>query len=206
MTGFYLDAGELKALAERVGATERQMVSAYNRALKRTLAKYRKEALTLMLEQTGAKDKKRLQERVRAYGHRLALTATRPGTGKLWFGLNAISVSMLKGRIIAPEARERQRDPRGRFIPVGGARGVTFAPAATSLPTLSFPDSFVGIVNGRRSIWQRNRSNHFVKEAAVPVYGPANRAIRADLYQEMNDDLLKRFEQDLRGRIAGGVK
>lgn len=205
MTGFYLDAGELKALAERVGATESQMSGAYNRALKRTLGKYRKDALALMLKHTGARDAKKLKERVRGYAYRMALTEEKPGEGKLWFGLNAIPVSMLEGRIIGQEARERSRDNRGRFIPMG-ARGVTFEPAGEGLPTLSFPDSFIGIVRGRRSIWQRSRNHDFVNEAAVPIHVPVNRAIKADLYQEMNAELLRRFEQDIKGRIVAGIK
>ena len=206
MTGFYLDAGELKALAEQLGATPAQMSGAYNRALKRTLNKYRKIALDLMMEQTGAKNKKAIQRRVRTYGQRLALTAEKPGQGKLWFGLNSLPVSMLEGRIVGKEERQRPRDYRGRFVRLGGARGATFEPAASSLPTLSFPDSFVGIVKGRRSIWQRNRSNKYVNEATVPVYEPVTRAVSDDLYQEMNAELLKRFEQDIRGRIAAGIK
>lgn len=58
MTGFYLDAGELKALAEQLGATPAQMSGAYNKALRGTLAKYRRQALQLMMAQTGGKDKK----------------------------------------------------------------------------------------------------------------------------------------------------
>lgn len=205
MTGFYLDAGELKALAERVGATPSQMSGAYNKALRGTLAKYRREALALMMAQTGGKDKKALQRRVKVFGQRLALTAAAPGQGKLWFGLNALPVSAVKGRMEAPPQPIRRRDARGRFIRMTGARGITFTPESPQLATLSFPNSFIGIVRGRESIWQRN-GRGFVHEATVPIYGPVRRAVSDDLYREMNAELLRRFEQDMRGRIAGGIK
>lgn len=205
MTGYYIDAGELRALAERVGATSAQMSGAYNRALKRTLAKYRKEALQLMLAQTGAKDKKVLQRRVKTFSQRLALTAVKPGEGKLWLGLNALPVSALKGRMTAPPPQTRRRDARGRFVRVSGSRGATFTPSSAQIATLSFPDSFIGIVRGRESIWQRN-GRGFVHEATVPIYGPVRRAVSDDLYKEMNAELMRRFEQDMRGRIAGGIR
>ncbi|NEG58190.1 hypothetical protein [Pantoea agglomerans] len=204
MSGFYLDAGELRALAERLGATPAQMTGAYNRALRGTLAKYRREALALMMEQTGGKDKKALQRRVKTFSQRLAMTAVAPGQGRLWFGLNPMPVSALRGRMDAPEQPERQRDARGRFVRMNGARGATFTPASPQLATLSFPDSFIGIVRGRESIWQRD-GRGFVREATVPVYGPVRRAISDDLFSEMNDELLRRFEQDMKGRIAGGI-
>lgn len=205
MTGFYLDAGELKALAERVGATPAQMSGAYNKALRGTLAKYRREALTLMMARTGGKDKKALQRRVKVFGQRLGLTAAAPGQGKLWFGLNALPVSAVKGRMEAPPQPTRRRDARGRFIRITGARGVTFAPESPQFATMSFPDSFIGIVRGRESIWQRN-GRGFVHEATVPIYGPVRRAVSDDLYQEMNAELLRRFEQDIKGRIVAGIK
>jgi hypothetical protein len=205
VTGFYLDAGELKALAEQLGATPAQMSGAYNKALRGTLAKYRREALTLMMAQTGGKDKKALQRRVKVFGQRLALTAAAPGQGKLWFGLNALPVSSVKGRKEAPPQPSRRRDARGRFIRMSGARGITFTPESPQLAALSFPDSFIGIVRGRETIWQRN-GRGFVHEATVPIYGPVRRAVSDDLYQEMNAELLKRFEQDMRGRIAGGIR
>ncbi|MBE3510109.1 hypothetical protein [Enterobacter cloacae complex sp. I2] len=205
MTGFYLDAGELKALAERVGATSAQMSGAYNKALRGTLAKYRREALNLMMAQTSAKDKKALQRRVKTFGQRLALTSAAPGQGKLWFGLNALPVSAVKGHMEAPAQPARRRDARGRFVRINGARGATFTPGSSQLATFSFPDSFIGIVRGRESIWQRN-GRGFVHEATVPIYGPVRRAVSDDLYREMNDELLKRFEQDMKGRIAAGIK
>lgn len=205
MTGYYIDAGELRALAARLGATPAQMSGAYNKALRGTLAKYRRQALKLMMKQTGAADKDAIKRRVKTFSQRLALTAVKPGEGKLWFGLNALPVSALKGQMKAPPAPERQRDARGRFIRVTGVRGATFTPASSELATLSFPASFIGIVRGRESIWQRD-GRGFVHEATVPVYGPVRRVISDDLYGEMNSELLRRFEQDLRGRIAGGVK
>lgn len=205
MTGYYIDAGELRALAERVGATSAQMSAAYNKALRGTLAKYRRQALSLMMKQTGAADKNAVKRRVKTFSQRLMLSAVKPGEGKLWFGLNALPVSALKGQMEAPLATERRRDARGRFVRATGARGATFNPASPELATLSFPASFIGIVRGRQSIWQRD-GRGFVHEATVPVYGPVRRAISDDLYGEMNSELLRRFEQDLRGRIAGGVK
>jgi len=204
VTGYYINAGELHALAERVGATPAQMSAAYNKALRGTLAKYRRQALTLMLSQTGAADKNAVKRRVKMFSQRLALSALKPGEGKLWVGLNALPVSALRGRMTAPPAVARRRDARGRFIRVTGVRGATFTPASPELATISFPDSFIGIVRGRESIWQRD-GRGFVHEATVPVYGPVRRTISDDLYSEMNEELLRRFEQDLRGRIAGGV-
>lgn len=206
MSGFYIDFDDLDTIRETAGATKSQMIAAFNRALKRTTAKLQREAVALMIGETAVKGKSRVKKRVRSFTERAA--GNQAGAGKIWFGLNDMAVSDLKGGIRNPRGltpKNRRRDQRGRFLPARGSRGATFTPRGQALHPTTFINSFAGTVRGKKSIWIRSENGH-VHEAMLPIYNSMIPGIRGDIFSEAGHILMTYYEQDLRGRIAGGVK
>lgn len=207
MSGFYIDFGDLDKIRESAGATKSQMIAAFNRALKRTAAKLQREANALMITETAVKGKSRVKKRVRSFTERAA-GGQKPGTGKIWFGLNDMAVSDLKGGMRNPHSlspKNRKRDEKGRFLPVRGARGATFTPRGQGLHPTTFINSFAGTVRGKKSIWIRSENGH-VHEAMLPIYHSMIAGIQGDIFSGAGEMLMTYYEQDLRGRVAGGVR
>ncbi|MEB5748663.1 hypothetical protein MXF13_02010 [Leclercia adecarboxylata] len=207
MSGFYIDFGDLDKIRESAGATKSQMIAAFNRAIKRTTAKLQRDAIALMIGETAVKGKSKVKKRVRSFTERAAGNE-KPGTGKIWFGLNDMSVSELKGGMRNPRGlspKKRKRDDKGRFMPVRGARGATFTPRGQGLHPTTFINSFAGTVRGKKSIWIRSQNGH-VHEAMLPIYHPMIAGIRGDIFSGAGEMLMTYYKQDLSGRVAGGVK
>lgn len=205
MTGFNIYFSDLDNIRKSAGATESQMIGAFNRALKRTAAKLKRESVAMMISEVAIKG--RPKKRVKSFVENAGREGRNPGTGKIWFGLDDVQVSGLKGRMKYPigiPIADRERDSRGRFVKENGSRGGTFIPASRNLCPTTFLNSFVGTVRDKKSIWIRSSSGH-VNEAKMPVYKPMISCIEG-LSVEAGLLLMKYYEQDLRGRVAGGVK
>lgn len=205
MSGFTIDFSELDNIRVLAGATKSQMIGAFNRALKRTAAKLKREAVAMMISEVAIKGKPK--KRVKSFVDNAGGEGRDPGTGRIWFGLDDVQVSGLKGRMKQPAGipiADRTRDSRGRFVTENGSRGATFTPASKNLHSTTFLNSFVGTVRGRKSIWIRGSSRH-VNEAKLPIYKPMLAGVEA-ISDEAGELLMKYYEQDLRGRVAGGVK
>ncbi|EIQ0070014.1 hypothetical protein LUG81_002901 [Salmonella enterica] len=206
MSGFTIDFSELDNIRESAGATKSQMIGAFNRALKRTAAKLQRESVAMMIAETGIRGKPK--KRVKSFVENAGKEGGDPGAGKIWFGLNDVQVSGLKGRMKSPKGiaiADRKRDARGRFEKENGSRGATFIPANKNLHPTTFLNSFVGTVRGRKSIWIRGSSGRHVNEASLPIYKPMLSGVEV-ISDEAGELLMKYYEQDLRGRVAGGVK
>lgn len=204
MSGFYIDMSELRAIQTALGATEGQFIGAYNKALKQTANQLAKESAALTVKVIGAKDRTLRQRRVRPHLTKMT-TANKDGGGKIWFGLNDVPVSQLKGRMQAPRKVARKRDEKGRLVKTKrGARGATFTPKSSSLNSVSFPDSFIGVIKKKKTIWVRGNGRS-VSEAVVPVYDAMISAIGKGIFPQAGAMLLDYFSKDIRGRVAGGV-
>lgn len=204
MSSFYIDMSELRAIQAAVGATEGQFIAAYNKAMKQTANRLGKESAALTMKVIGAKDRTIIQRRVRPHLTRMT-AGNKDGGGKIWFGLNAVPVSELKGRMKAPRQVKRKRDKRGRLVKSRrGARGATFTPKSAALNSVSFPDSFVGVIKEKKTIWIRGKAKS-VFEARVPVYDAMIDAIGKGIFPQAGAMLLDYFSKDIRGRVAGGV-
>ncbi|HEY2454139.1 MAG TPA: hypothetical protein VGI71_16230 [Scandinavium sp.] len=201
MSGFYIDTEALRSVKAALGASESQMVAAFHKALRQTVNKLYKESVVLMFSDVGAKNRKVVQRRIRQSTKKVS--GNQPGTGKVWFGLNDMPVSTLKGRIKNPRIR-RQRDAKGRFITAKGSRGATFTPKSPHLNAVTFLNSFGATVRGKRSIWIRQDNGH-VAEARIAVYNPMVAAVQSDLFGHAGETLMDYFTKDLRGRVAGNV-
>lgn len=207
MTGFYIDTSELQALKHALGATESQMVAAFNKALRQTVSALYKTSVNVMLQTTGAKSRKDVQRRIRRVVQKIGASSRTPGTGRIWFGLSDMPVSALRGQMKSARGirpQDRKRDALGRFLPARGGHDATFTPAASDLPETTFKNSFLGVVKGHRSIWIRTESGH-VHEAKVPVHSQMNSAIEKSVFEGVTDMLMDYFEKDLAGRVRGGV-
>lgn len=202
MSGFYIDTGALKTVKAALGASESQMVAAFHKALKQTVSKLYKQSVALMLNEIGSKNRKVVQRRIRQSTKRVS--GNQPGTGKVWFGLNDMPVSTLKGSIKQPRKLRRQRDEKGRFITAKGSRGATFTPKSPHLSATSFMNSFGATVRGKRSIWIRQTNGH-VAEARMAVYNPMIASIESGYFDNASEMLMDYFTKDLRGRVAGNV-
>jgi len=109
-----IDTGALWKIANGVGATHKQYRNAYSRALKRTAVTLRKQALADL--KTGLAPRSLAMVRKRLLSFRISRGAMLD-EAKLWFGLNAIKVKDLKGRVrgrIRPH--HDRRDPTRRSL------------------------------------------------------------------------------------------
>ncbi len=110
-----IDTSALWKIAEMAGATHKQYRNAYSRALKRTAATLRKQALADL--KTGLAPRSLAMVRKRLLSFRVSRGAMLD-EARLWFGLNAIKVKDLKGRIrgrVRPHHDRRDPDT-GRYI------------------------------------------------------------------------------------------
>jgi hypothetical protein len=207
MSGFYIDISALQSLRHALGATESQMTAAFNKALRQTVNAVYKESVTLMLHTTGAKNRKVVQGRMRRAVKVVGSSGQAPGGGRIWFGLDDMPVSTLRGKMKSKRGirpQDRKRDVLGRFLPARGGHNATFTPASPELQVETFNNSFLGVVKGRRSIWVRTTRGH-VHEAKIAIYRSMTREIGESLSDKANAMLMDFFEKDLAGRIRGNV-
>lgn len=203
MSGIYIDTAQFDALRAALGATEEQSRAAYARAVRQTAAKLERIARETMISGTGVKGKQLVRGRVRVSVRKAK--GDNHGGGRIWFGLDSIPVSKLRGKIKAQGKRKSRRGADGRFIKGRGARGASFSPSAAGLAPVSFPNSFVANRFGRRTIWVRNSAGH-INEARVPIFDPMVGEIQSHVFPYAGEMLLDYFAKDLRGRVAGGIK
>lgn len=95
---FDIDTGELQSLGVALGATANQMRLAYSRALNRTVQTLTKASVKLMRIEAGIQDANTIRRRALVFSHQRG-SARELGGMKLWYGLNAIRLSELRGRV-----------------------------------------------------------------------------------------------------------
>ncbi|EMO5715830.1 hypothetical protein RVW00_000765 [Enterobacter bugandensis] len=203
MSGFYVGTDELEAIQRRMGGTRKQLLLAYNTALRKTLAQLRREAVAMMIDLTGVKNKKDLGKRIQI--HRIGGQSGKlPASGKLWFGLSGMPVSLIDGDITQPAERERERDNRGRFVRGRGDRGVTFTPASSALSPVTFLDAFYGVFRGQEKLYERIPGSQHLREARLPIADEVMSKIDRGIFRKANTILMFHFQKELEGLIARG--
>lgn len=142
---------------------------------------------------------------------------------KVWFGLNAIKVRDLRGRISGGRRGERHqlRDERGRFAPASHrrkAREIRFKPSGESLPvtTWSTDDAFInqfetenrnGRISKRKTILVRQASGRRrVREAEIDIYEAMLNRIEDFVFPDAEALILKNFEHELKFRVFKGLE
>lgn len=180
---FDIDIEELEYLQQLHEATEKHMKLAYNRALKRTAVTLRALARRYLKDELKLRNLKALRKRLQQY-------QLKGGQGmaelKLWFGLNPLPVSALKGRMTQTES------------------GAVFKPAGPS-GNQEYDGAFLAKVNGKKSIWQRaSKRRNSIYEHSVPVHKGLQESIEDDVFEKIPGIFLKHFESDLKARVKFG--
>lgn len=207
---FDIDTSALQSLRESMGATQHQMLMAYNRALNRTAKHMHRVSVGVMIEALAVKGRKVVNKRVKPFVKRRNFGKESSGelsSAKIWYGLNDFRVHDLRGSMRNPRKQKQERNPdTGQFMKTKkGARGATFVPKSAGLSSMSWPDSFVARRYGAKSVWIR-RDGGGIEEARVPVYEALEDAIDDYIFENIGSVFMRYFEQDLRGRVAGNVQ
>ncbi|AYO37226.1 hypothetical protein [Serratia sp. P2ACOL2] len=204
-----IDLQVLQRIAVAARANHKQYRNAYSRALKRTAVTVRKRAVEVM--KTGIEPRSAAIIRRRLLSFRL----TRNGgldEAKVWFGLNAIKVKDLKGKVKGRLRRHHdRRDPNtGRFIEARKRRStaaVGFEPKGALLSAKTFTDGEIARSKreNRRTIVIRDPQTRRAKEAEIDIYAPVLDHIEDYVFSDVADIFFHHFETDLKGRIKARI-
>lgn len=206
MSGFYIDAGELRAVQRQLGASHKQLTLAYNRALRRTLRALKVKSVTTMTDLTGAAEPGYIKKhRVKSYYLR-GVDKQVPAAGKIWFGLDDMPVSALLGRIINAPAQKRERDRRGRFVATQGGGVASFIPRSQALGAQHYPGAFMAVFRGKASLYTREPGKPWLREMKVPVMDRALKRIELRVFSPANATLMKLFTKELEGLVRRGYE
>ncbi|MEG3135520.1 hypothetical protein SC206_18340 [Rouxiella sp. T17] len=202
-----LDLEAMLKISEILKATQQQYLSAYGRALNRTAATLRKRAMADI--KSGLAPRNLTLVRKRLLSFRLQRGATMD-EGKIWFGLNAVKLKDLKGRVrgrIRPR-HEMRSVITGRYI--AGGKRITeagFDPQGKLLTSRSFLNGEVGRTrSGRRTVLIRNLQTRRTTEAEIDIYEPMLNVIEDNAFADVGEVFLHHFEVDLRGRVQANIK
>ncbi|MFL9144742.1 hypothetical protein AB9F00_12640, partial [Escherichia coli] len=144
-----IDEDEVLKIIAKLGGSKSQIRKAWGVALKRAASALRMKAMAEFKKQVAPRSQKMIKKRV-LHNFIIRRNGDEFDEAKVWFGLNAIKVRDLRGRISGGRRGERHqlRDERGRFAPASSrrkARKIRFKPAGESLPvtTWSTDDAFI---------------------------------------------------------------
>lgn len=185
---FDIDLDELEAIRKSVGATPKEMVKAYGRALARTAVTVRKLSSKHLKEELQAKSAKVIRNRLKQF--KIKATGNNLDELKLWYGLNPLPVSSLKGRI---KRIGTKRSPNG----------ASFSPSSSSLKAETYDKGFIARLNGPRSIYLRTGKGKWnITEAKVDINDEIHVAIEDEIFSLIPEIFIKHFTTDLKGRVA----
>ncbi|HHD7442495.1 TPA: hypothetical protein ACOVFI_001539 [Citrobacter braakii] len=204
MSGFYINTSDLRAIQAALGATQKQMTMAWNRALRDTLSSLRVRSVSVMFEKTGAKKKTSVTRRIKTFSRKGA--ANSPAGGKVWFGLDGMPVSALDGEISNAAERSRERDPRGRFVKMSESGGATFKPKSSAIGEMTYPGAFVATFRGRTSIFTRAPGKPHLIEVKVKIDNAITKAINDELFIGAEVMLLDKYQKELQRLVEAGIK
>lgn len=203
-----IDTGALWKIADAAGATHKQYRNAYSRALKRTAVTLRKQALADL--KTGLAPRSLAMVRKRLLSFRISRGAMLD-EAKLWFGLNAIKVKDLKGRVrgrIRPH--HDRRDPTtGRYI--AGRRKSTgeagFDPKGSMLQAKNFTNGEVARSRreNRRTVVIRDPVTRRAKEAEIDIYAPMLDYVEDNAFADVMAIFMHHFQSDIKGRVKAKI-
>ncbi|WP_241609005.1 hypothetical protein [Rosenbergiella australiborealis] len=203
-----IDTKALLNIAVAVGANHKQYRSAYSRALQRTAITLRKQAMSDI--KTGLAPRSLTMVRQRLLSFRYSRGAMLE-EAKLWFGLNAIKVKDLKGRIrgrIRPH--HTLRDPNtGRFTTARRSSNtdVGFEPKGSLLDNITFPNGEVARTrrDNRRTIVIRDPQTRRTKEAEIDIYASMLDYIEDNAFSGVMEIFMHHFQSDIKGRVKGKI-
>lgn len=179
MLHFDIDIRELDRVVAALGATEKQVKFALNRAAQRTATALRTLAGRYLKDELALRTIGLLRKRLKS----IRLRSVREDGFVLWFGLNDMPVSWFKGR------------------PTKEAGGAKFRDK-------SFAGGFIAKskVKGRRTVFKREGAARLpIIEQQMPIMDRAQVVIEDEIFVQAETIFWRNFERDLRARMAYGV-
>lgn len=180
---FDIDTDQLKVLQAELSLTENQARYSLSRALRLTAASLRKLALKGFKSELDVKKVAWLRRRLREVKFRNTSIA---GT-KLWYGLNDVPISTVKGRVSKTST------------------GASFTGKAGSA---SFENAFVTTSRKGygRTILQRIGKKAFpLREAELPIKDKMDVYIEDRVFDQVEDILWKHLSREMKARSRFGV-
>ena len=202
-----IDVDAIWQIADSIGATQKQFRAAYSRALRRTAATLRKKTLADLKDGLAPRSIGLVRRRLLFF--RLD-RGSRLDNFRLWFGLNAIKVKDLKGRIngrLRPHHTLRDKST-GRFIKARRqTKNAGFTPKGSQLSALIFENGEVARSKreNRRTVVIRDPHTRRTREAEVDIYEPMLNYIEDNAFAEAMEIFMHHFEMDIRGRVKARV-
>lgn len=202
-----IDVKAIWRIAENIGATQKQFRAAYSRALRRTAATLRKKALADLKDGLAPRSLNMVRRRLLSF--RLD-RGSQLDNFRLWFGLNAIKVKDLKGRVsgrIRPHHSRRDKTT-GRYIKArrqAGAAG--FVPKGNLLAARTFQNGEVSRSrrDNRRTVVIRDPETRRTREAEVNIYEPMLNYIEDNAFADAMEIFMHHFQSDIRGRVKAKI-
>ncbi|MGE6982870.1 hypothetical protein [Kluyvera intermedia] len=202
-----IDVKAIWRIAENIGATQKQFRAAYSRALRRTAATLRKKALADLKDGLAPRSLNMVRRRLLSF--RLD-RGSQLDNFRLWFGLNAIKVKDLKGRVsgrIRPHHSRRDKTT-GRYIKARRQAGTAgFAPKGNLLATRTFQNGEVSRSrrDNRRTVVIRDPEIRRIREAEVNIYEPMLNYIEDNAFADAMEIFMHHFQSDIRGRVKAKI-
>ncbi|MGL4727001.1 MAG: hypothetical protein ACRCWW_21245 [Scandinavium sp.] len=202
-----IDIGAVWRIAEGIGATQKQFRSAYSRALQRTAATLRKRAMADLKDGIAPRSTAMVRKRLLAFRVR---RGSQLDEFRLWFGLNAIKVKDLKGKVIGRVRphHDRRDSKTGRYIAASRkAKEAGFDPKGSLLATEMYTNGEVARSrrDGRKTVVIRDQETRRTHEAEVDIYEPMLNYIEDNAFADALDIFMHHFETDIRGRVKARI-
>ncbi|MFM4933399.1 hypothetical protein ACK39D_05275 [Aeromonas veronii] len=184
MRQFYdIDWSELLDVANEFNATEKQVVYALSRAMKRTMTAIRRMSSKYLTKELALRSAAALRKRMKMKVRSNMNSTSRNRSGsdiELWYGLNDLPVSHFKG------------------TPRNNSNGAEFRGT-------QFEGAFVAKskIKKRRTIFKRVGKERLpIEEQSLPIADKAITYIDDEIFDEVLLDLFwSHFERDLRARV-----
>lgn len=202
-----IDVNAIWRIAENIGATQKQFRAAYSRALRRTAATLRKKAMADLKDGLAPRSMNLVRRRLLSF--RLD-RGSQLDNFRLWFGLNAIKVKDLKGRIsgrVRPHHNRRDKST-GRYIKARRqTQDAGFAPKGNLLASQTFTNGEVARSrrDNRRTVVIRDPDTRRTREAEVDIYEPMLNYVEDNAFAKAMDIFMHHFESDIRGRVKAKI-
>lgn len=179
MLHFDLDWRELLQVGEELQATDKQVMFALGRAMRRTEATLRRMSSKGLAKVLQLRAASALRKRLKTIRTRMSSPTSRDQGMGLWYGLNDLPVSSFKGR------------------PKNTKDGATFQGQ-------EYDGAFVGRskVKGKQTIFKRVREARLpVAEQLHPIEEKAILFIEDEVFDQVLDIFWQHFRRDLRARV-----
>jgi len=185
---FDIDLDEINAISQQIAATPKEVQKAYGRALKRTAVTIQKLSRQLIKQKLQVKSPKVIRKRLKQF--QVKKSGNSLGELKLWFGLDPLPISALKGRVKRTGTKSKPL-------------GASFNPASSQLNAKTFSKGFIAKAFKSRSIFTRTGKGRWaIKEELIDIEDALLAEIEDDIFEKLPEIFFHHFEVDLKGRVA----